>query len=421
VINQKRSLIFPLILSCFLFPHHLFAEYESSFDAKRLNRIDSMLEDAIQNKEIPGAVGLIMQNGHIIYHKSFGFADVNSKLPMTNDAIFRIASMTKAVTSVGVMMLYEEGKLLLSDPVSKFIPEFKGSRVIKTFDNQGIITETRAAKREIQIMDLLTHTSGIGYPFIPSKLSKTYAEAKIIDGLTADSIVLEDLIVNLADQPLLFDPGSSYAYGLNSDVLGYVIERLSGMSLDVFFQKMIFQPLGMHDTYFYLPQNKQERLVTLYADKDGNGIEVSDGTESDIYLDDPNYPINGSKMMYSGGAGLSSTAYDYSRFLMMLLNEGQVRQKSLLSRKSIELMRTARFDTDKDGELDFGLGFDVINHLKQSTELASVGAYAWGGAFYTTFWVDPEEKLIGVFMSQVRPVHSDAAKKFKNLVYQSLN
>jgi len=362
-----------------------------------------------------------MQNGRIIYHKSFGFADVNSKLSMTNDAIFRIASMTKAITSVGVMMLYEEGKLLLSDPVSKFIPEFKGSRVIKILDHQGNITETRVAKREIQIMDLLTHTSGIGYPFIPSKLSKSYAEARIIDGLTADSIVLEDLIVNLASQPLLFDPGTSYAYGLNSDVLGYVIERISGMSLDIFFQKMIFKPLGMHDTYFYLPPNKQERLVTLYADKDGAGIEVSDGTESDIYLDDPNYPINGSKSMYSGGAGLSSTAYDYSRFLMMLLNDGQVDQKSLLSRKSIELMRTARFDTDKDGELDFGLGFDVTNHLKQSTELASVGAYAWGGAFYTTFWVDPEEKLIGVFMSQVRPVHSDTAKKFKNLVYQSLN
>jgi len=421
VINYKRSLIFPLILIYFLFPRHLFAEHEYSFNVERLNRIDSMIDESIKNKEIPGAVGLIMQNGHIIYHKSFGFADVNSKLSMTNDAIFRIASMTKAITSVGVMMLYEEGKLLLSDPVSKFIPEFKGPRVIKILDHQGNITETRVAKREIQIMDLLTHTSGIGYPFIPSKLSKSYAEARIIDGLTADSIVLEDLIVNLASQPLLFDPGTSYAYGLNSDVLGYVIERISGMSLDIFFQKMIFKPLGMHDTYFYLPPNKQERLVTLYADKDGAGIEVSDGTESDIYLDDPNYPINGSKSMYSGGAGLSSTAYDYSRFLMMLLNDGQVDQKSLLSRKSIELMRTARFDTDKDGELDFGLGFDVTNHLKQSTELASVGAYAWGGAFYTTFWVDPEEKLIGVFMSQVRPVHSDTAKKFKNLVYQSLN
>tara|TARA_B100000959_G_scaffold118601_1_gene124698 strand:- start:39204 stop:40469 length:1266 start_codon:yes stop_codon:yes gene_type:complete len=421
VINYKRSLIFPLILIYFLFPRHLFAEHEYSFNVERLNRIDSMIDESIKNKEIPGAVGLIMQNGRIIYHKSFGFADVNSKLSMTNDAIFRIASMTKAITSVGVMMLYEEGKLLLSDPVSKFIPEFKGPRVIKILDHQGNITETRVAKREIQIMDLLTHTSGIGYPFIPSKLSKSYAEARIIDGLTADSIVLEDLIVNLASQPLLFDPGTSYAYGLNSDVLGYVIERISGMSLDIFFQKMIFKPLGMHDTYFYLPPNKQERLVTLYADKDGAGIEVSDGTESDIYLDDPNYPINGSKSMYSGGAGLSSTAYDYSRFLMMLLNDGQVDQKSLLSRKSIELMRTARFDTDKDGELDFGLGFDVTNHLKQSTELASVGAYAWGGAFYTTFWVDPEEKLIGVFMSQVRPVHSDTAKKFKNLVYQSLN
>jgi CubicO group peptidase (beta-lactamase class C family) len=394
-----------------------------SSDIQGLKNIDHLIQRSINDNEIPGAVAIILQNNQILYHKSFGFSDKDSKSLMEKNSIFRIASMTKAITSVGIMMLAEDGKLLLSDPVSKYIPEFNNPTVIESIDiSSGKILKTIPASREIQIIDLLTHTSGIGYPFIPSNLDRSYREGNIFDGLTAKPIILSELIRNLSRQPLLFEPGSSYAYGLNNDVLGYVIEIIAGMTLDSFFKKMIFEPLKMNDTYFYLPEEKESRLVTLYAGNEDKDIKKSDGTESDIYLDNPNYPISGAKTMFSGGAGLSSTAYDYSLFLSMLLNEGKYDEQRLLSQNSVKLMRTALIDTDSDGNSDFGLGFDVITHPKQSNELSSVGSYSWGGAFYTTYWIDPQNKLIGIFMSQVRPYnHLSVATEFKNLVYQSIN
>ena len=399
-----------------------YPEYISS-DIQGLKNIDHLIQRSINDNEIPGAVAIVLQNNQILYHKSFGFSDKDSKSLMEKNSIFRIASMTKAITSVGIMMLAEDGKLLLSDPVSKYIPEFNNPTVIESIDiSSGKILKTIPASREIQIIDLLTHTSGIGYPFIPSNLDRSYREGNIFDGLTAKPIILSKLIRNLSRQPLLFEPGSSYAYGLNNDVLGYVIEIIAGMTLDSFFKKMIFEPLKMNDTYFYLPEEKESRLVTLYAGNEDKDIKKSDGTESDIYLDNPNYPISGAKTMFSGGAGLSSTAYDYSLFLSMLLNEGKYDEQRLLSQNSVKLMRTALIDTDSDGNSDFGLGFDVITHPKQSNELSSVGSYSWGGAFYTTYWIDPQNKLIGIFMSQVRPYnHLSVATEFKNLVYQSIN
>ena len=394
-----------------------------SSDIQSLKNIDRLIQRSINNNEIPGAVAIILKSNQILYHKSFGFSDKDSKSLMEKNSIFRIASMTKAITSVGIMMLAEDGKLLLSDPVSKYIPEFKNPTVIESIDiSSGKILKTIPASREIQIIDLLTHTSGIGYPFIPSNLDRSYREGNIFDGLTAKPVILSELIRNLSRQPLLFEPGSSYAYGLNNDVLGYVIEIIAGMTLDSFFKKMIFEPLKMDDTYFYLPEEKESRLVTLYAGNEDKDIKKSDGTESDIYLDNPNYPISGAKTMFSGGAGLSSTAYDYSLFLSMLLNEGKYDEQRLLSQNSVKLMRTALIDTDSDGNSDFGLGFDVITHPKQSNELSSVGSYSWGGAFYTTYWIDPQNKLIGIFMSQIRPYnHLSVATEFKNLVYQSIN
>ena len=394
-----------------------------SSDIQGLKNIDRLIQRSINDNEIPGAVAIILKNNQILYHKSFGFSDKDSKSLMEKNSIFRIASMTKAITSVGIMMLAEDGKLLLSDPVSKYISEFNNPTVIESIDiSSGKILKTIPASREIQIIDLLTHTSGIGYPFIPSNLDRSYREGNIFDGLTAKPIILSELIRNLSRQPLLFEPGSSYAYGLNNDVLGYVIEIIAGMTLDSFFKKMIFEPLKMDDTYFYLPEEKESRLVTLYAGNEDKDIKKSDGTESDIYLDNPNYPISGAKTMFSGGAGLSSTAYDYSLFLSMLLNEGKYDEQRLLSQNSVKLMRTALIDTDSDGNSDFGLGFDVITHPKQSNELSSVGSYSWGGAFYTTYWIDPQNKLIGIFMSQVRPYnHLSVATEFKNLVYQSIN
>jgi len=222
----------------------------------------------------------------------------------------------------------------------------------------------------------------------------------------------------LAKQPLLFEPGSEFAYGLNTDLLGYLVEVVSGKPLDQFFAEEIFRPLGMGDTYFYLPADKVDRLVTLYNDVDGlvehRTCDIVEGTNDALY------PVAGAKTYFSGGAGLSSTATDYARFLQMLLNDGELDGVRLLGRKSVELMRTGRVDWDGDQAPDFGLGFNVNSDIGKRGELSSAGAYSWGGAFDTTFWIDPSEQLIGVYMSQTRPTRSTMASRFGTLVYQAL-
>jgi CubicO group peptidase (beta-lactamase class C family) len=238
--------------------------------------------------------------------------------------------------------------------------------------------------------------------------------------VTASGKTLADQMRILAQQPLLFDPGADFAYGLSTDVLGYLVQVVSGQSLDAFFQQQVFTPLAMKDTGFYLPKDKSDRLVTLYAQLPGAALMPSRGDESEIILDNPDYPVEGAQSYYSGGAGLSSTAYDYARFLQMLLNEGTLDGKRLLGRKSVELMRTARADMDDDERVDFGLGFKVIESVGVTGELGSPTAYSWGGAFYTWYWVDPEENLVAVFMSQVRPAQTTLGQRFTTLVYQAL-
>lgn len=390
----------------------------AGFDDERLLRIGHAIEAEIADGNISGAVALIARDGNIAYHESFGLADVATATPMQTDSIFRIASMTKAITSVAVMILYERGHFMLNDPVADFIPAFADPQVAVSFDDNGEVTETRPAEREIRIIDLLTHSSGISYPFIDQPLQRSYKAGGVIDGLTATNIKLAEGMQALAGQPLLFDPGARFAYGLNTDVLGYLVEVVSGKPLDQFFQDEIFAPLGMTDTYFYLPASKADRLVTLYAFVDT--LKVSDGTEADIKLDNPRYPVEGAKSYFSGGAGLSSTALDYGRFVTMLLNDGEMDGAQVLSRKSVELMRAPRIDWDNDGDADFGLGFQVTSDVGKSGELGSAGAYAWGGAFNTTYWIDPEERLIGVFMSQSRPTQTDISDRYRVLVYQAL-
>lgn len=390
----------------------------TGFVAERLDRIDDAINSEIAAGKIPGAVAIIVKDGRTVYHRSFGYADIASKTPMQNDSIFRIASMTKAVTTIGVMALYEKGYFQLSDSVSKYIPAFAKPQVLVSADNRGVVTETRPAAGEIRIIDLLTHSSGISYAFIETPLQQVYKRNGVIDGLTEKNIKLETVMAKLAEQPLLFDPGTAWAYGLNTDLLGYLIEVVSGKPLDQFFESEIFAPLGMDDTYFYLPDSKANRLVTLYADVDG--LRVSVGDESTIYLDNPMYPVEGARAYFSGGAGLSSTAGDYARLIEMLLNDGEAGGKRILGRKSVELMRTARIDWDDDGDADFGLGFEVIGDLGESGELGSEGLYQWGGAFATSYWIDPRENLVAVIMTQQRPNKSDITDRFKTLVYQAL-
>jgi len=392
----------------------------TGFISDRLDRIDAAINAEISAGKIPGGVALVIKDGEVAYLKSFGLADVDSQTPMQNDHIFRIASMTKAITSVAVMILYEQGHFQLNDSVGDYIPLFAEMTVVSAVDSDGNVSATEAATKPIKIIDLLTHTSGIGYPFIASSVQKSYVDAGIIDGVTARKMTLASQMEILAKQPLMFEPGSQFGYGLSTDLLGYLVEVISGQSLEQFFAEEIFAPLDMQDSYFYLPEKKAGRLATLYADGGERGLIVSKGDESSIILDDPLYPVAGARTYFSGGAGLSCTASDYGRFLQMLLNDGTLDGKRILGRKSVELMRAARVDWDGDEVPDMALGFQVIADIGEKGEIGSVGAYSWGGAFNTSYWIDPSEHLVGVFMSQVRPVDSDIRAKFSTAVYQAL-
>jgi CubicO group peptidase (beta-lactamase class C family) len=392
----------------------------TGFISERLERIDDVINSEISAGKIPGAVALVVKDGNVAYFKSFGYADIESQTSMQNDHIFRIASMSKAVTTVAVMVLYEQGHFQLNDPVADYIPAFANMSVVSEVDEDGNVSATVAATKSIRIIDLLTHTSGIGYPFMPSSVQKSYVDAGIIDGVTAKKVTLASQMELLARQPLMFEPGSELAYSLSVDLLGYLVEVISGQSLAQFFAEEIFSPLGMQDSFFYLPEEKADRLATLYADVGDRGLIVSEGNESSIVFDEPLYPILGARTYFSGGAGLSSTASDYGRFLQMLLNDGALDGRRILSRKSVELMRTARVDWDDDNVPDMALGFQVIADLGRTGEIGSVGSYSWGGAFNTSYWIDPSENLLAVFMSQVRPVDSDIRAKFSTVVYQAL-
>ncbi|MBT6056576.1 MAG: beta-lactamase family protein [Gammaproteobacteria bacterium] len=392
----------------------------AGFSQERLGRIDSVINAEIAKGKIPGAVALVARNGQLAYFKSFGFADIDAQTPMQKDNIFRLASMTKAITSVGAMILYERGLFQLNDPVSKFIPEFADMTVVSEVDTNGDVSATVPATEQIKIIDLFTHSSGISYPFASNNLQKTYVDAGVIDGLTSKDITLAAQMELLAQQPLLFEPGSDYVYGLGLDLLGYLIEVVSGKSLERFFSEEIFTPLNMHDSYFYLPESKFNRLATLYSEVDEDQLTVSQGHESNIILDNPRYPAGNGQSYFSGGAGVSSTAYDYARFIQMLLNNGELDGSRILGRKSVELMQSPRIDSDGDQVPDFGLGFEIIVDPAKAGELGSIGSYSWSGAFLTSYWIDPSEDLIAVFMSQVRPSQSDIRAKFNTMVYQAL-
>lgn len=421
---RKATLVTALLLLAANTAWAQFAESDpldsTGFVQERLGKIDAVINAEIASGKIPGAVALVARNGKIAYFKSFGFADIDAQTPMQKDSIFRLASMTKAITSVGAMILYERGLFQLNDPVSKYIPEFADMQVVSEMDANGDVSARVPAAAQIKIIDLFTHSSGISYPFASNSVQKSYVDAGVIDGMTSRDITLADQMKLLATQPLLFEPGSGYVYGLGLDLLGYLIEVVSGKPLDQFFTEEIFTPLNMQDSYFYLPNSKSDRLATLYAEVGEEGLTVSRGHESNIILDNPRYPAGEIHSYFSGGAGVSSTAFDYSRFIQMLLNNGELDGSRILSRKSVDLMQSPRIDSSGDQIPDFGLGFEVIVDPAKAGELGSIGSYSWSGAFLTSYWIDPSENLIAVFMSQVRPSQSDIRAKFNTMVYQAL-
>ena len=385
--------------------------------AERLARIDTMLNGAVAGGQVPGAVALVARNGKIVYHKAFGDADAAGK-ELEKDAIFRIASQTKAITATAVMMLWEQGLFQLDDPISRYLPEFGEAQVLDTLYEDGTY-DTRPAASQITIRHLLTHTSGLGYGVIDGdpRFRKMYADAGVTDLFTTEEVTIGESVAKLAALPLHHDPGTAYVYSEGLDVLGYFIEVMSGEPLDEYFRKHIFEPLGMEDTWFYLPQDKHDRLVAIQRPTD-------DGWENyPVTFYDPDYPKAGAGTFFSGGAGLSSTAEDYAAFLQMYLNGGELNGVRLLSRTTIKsIMAHQLGDLWNPGQY-YGLAFGVVDAEGQARGgQGSQGTFTWGGYFNTQYFADPQEQLIGILMKQTQGTSQDqTAWKFKILVGQAVD
>jgi CubicO group peptidase (beta-lactamase class C family) len=398
---------------------------EVGLSSERLERITSAIQRSLDEGRLAGAVALVARHGKLAYFKAMGMADREAKRPMRTDNIFRICSMSKPITSVAVMTLYEEGRFMLSDPVSDFIPEFKHMKVLDPPYPQDKTSPPGAlvdAKRPITIRHLLTHTSGLTYQW-NARLGKKYIDAGIGSGLRQQEGTIGDAVKKLATMPLLFQPGDAWEYSLADDVLGYLVERVSGMPLDKFLEARIFKPLRMQDSGFFLPEDKASRLAmayTYYPDQGLRPILDNQVVKEGEFSYSADYPTRGPRTYFSGGGGLCATAEDYYRFCQMMLNGGELNGARVLSRKSVELISQNHLQGKLD-EFGYGLGFGVTSEPRFLTELGSVGAYYWGGFYYTNFIIDPKEDMIAVFMAQLHPtggLNLDA--KAIRLAYQAL-
>ena len=423
---KRFSFLLPLLVVGQAFAQNILTPASpeaAGMNASRLARIDAVVQQYIDSQWIAGATAIVARNGKIVYHKAFGRADVSTRRPQQQDDIFRIASQTKAITSVAVMMLFEESKLLLDDPLSKYIPAFSGQEVIATFNEKDTTYTTVKASRPVTIRHLLTHTSGIGYAQIGSpRANAMYAKAGVYSQIGIPQASLKEQVLKIAALPLEHQPGEKFTYGLNTDVLGYLVEVVSGQSLSDFFRTRIFEPLGMKDTWFYLPAEKQSRLVALHTEDENKKVKVmSKGPDSRFGNLDVNYP-KASGTHYSGGAGLASTALDYAIFMQMLLNGGTYNGKRLLSQNSVDMMAQNQIgNVDRGPNEKFGLGFGILTEAGSSRLGLSTGTFSWGGAFSSTYWIDPKEKIVAQFFLNQYPIsHGDIHDKFKVLVYSAI-
>jgi CubicO group peptidase (beta-lactamase class C family) len=389
----------------------------NGFAVDRLTRIDRLLQQHVDDSRIGGAVALVLRDGQPVYERAFGWNDKESRRPMTVDTIFRIASQSKAFTSVAILSLMEEGRLSLTTPVAEFIPGFAKTTVVVKSQAE---TSPVPARRPITIFDLLTHTAGISYGTDSSVAAlyeaKGLGPAAGFGWYTADKDEgICDTMERLASLPFVAQPGESYVYGYNTDILGCVVERASGMPLDRFIAERITTPLGLKDTRFFLPPEQRTRLATVYASgPDGTIVRAPDGARGQGHY------IEGPRRNFSGGAGLLSTARDYARFLEMIRRGGALDGVRILSPRSVALMTTNQIGTlHSTTGLGFGLGFETVDRYGASG-LSSVGAFGWGGAYGSTYKVDPEARLVIVFMLNQIPNRTDLGSRFPTVVYQAL-
>jgi CubicO group peptidase (beta-lactamase class C family) len=386
-------------------------------DSARLARLDTVLQEFVDRGLIAGAVALVLQDGQPVYDKAVGWRDKEAQVKMTTDSLFRIASQTKAITSVAVLMLVEEGRIGLLDPVSRFIPAYKETTVLASVP-EGVVDVVQA-RRQITIKDLLTHTAGISYG--TGKAVAAVYETKALGPAAGYGWYLADKdepvcesMERLASLPFVAQPGDAWVYGYNTDILGCVVERASGLPLDQFFRTRIFEPLGMRDTHFFVPQDKKDRLVTVYASTtDGPIVRAPDGARGQGHY------VNGPRRNFAGGAGLVSTARDYTRFLEMVRGDGAVGNVRLLSPRTVALMTHNQSGLLHGTDLGFSLAFETTEHVG-GNGLEPVGGYGWGGAYGSVYRVDPSARLVMALMLNQLPNTTDIRSKFQTLVHQAI-
>ncbi len=402
------------------------APEEVGLSPEKLDALTEYLQSEVEEGHIAGAVGVIARQGRVGYFEAIGKQDRDSGEAMKEESLFRIASMTKAITAAAVMSLVDDGRLRLDDPVSKYLPEFESMRVLEDLESDGL--DTVKAASPITIHHLMTHTSGVPYGwFGPDKLDTLYRNSNISDVFVPVDETMRGRVFRIAASPLKHQPGSAWEYGFSSDILGCVIEEISGLELDQFFIERVFRPLKMKDSHFNVPEGKRERLASLYTIDDQERLQRvgSDPFTSGFLTFSEDYCYAGGGRFFGGGGGLVSSSLDYVRFLQMLLNGGTLEGVRVLSPKSIEIMTVNQigemgiaFEGHGDG---YGYGFGVLTQRGKEKDVASVGTYSWGGIFNTYYWVDPEEEMVGVLMTQLFPFfHLDIREQFKRLAYEAV-
>ncbi|MFT6284399.1 MAG: CubicO group peptidase (beta-lactamase class C family) [Arenicella sp.] len=412
---------------------------------QRLDRITEHMNQAVEDGTMVGGLGLIARNGKVVYSETYGQSDRETSKEMSEDTLFRIYSMSKPITSVALMILYEEGQFFLNDPVAKYIPELANLELaVSTADGSTSIVsdgttsktkgvgdatkagQTRKPIRQPTIRDLMRHTAGFTYGFFGNtEVDKLYRENVVLGDPKDD---LKDFVTKLGKIPLQYEPGTKWHYSVSVDVQGRLVEVLSGMRFSEFLQKRIFNPLDMKDTFFRVPKNKLDRFSQIYSPKgtgQGDDAFLNEAQSTQLVVSPPrtNLSYLESSVFESGGGGLVSSAMDYLKFSQMMLNGGQLNGVRILSPKTVELMTTNHMGDLPVGSsagVGFGLGFGVSLDQGEIGEIGSTGTYSWGGAAGTKFWIDPVENLIGLFMVQSIPHKTRLGDQFKVLTYQSI-
>ena len=393
----------------------------TKIDLNRLNSIEELITKDIEQNNLPGAVVLVGDDKGIVYKRAFGIKNPETLEKYKDDDIFRIASMTKAITSIAVLKLWEKGKIYLDDPIEKYIPEFKGVEIFESFNEKDSSYTSKQTTKKITVRQLLTHTSGIGYDFIDGNpsIKAIYHKKKqsfMNNGVMCfcdEDVTIGEAIENLADVPLHHEPGEKFTYGMGLDVLGYMIEIVSGKKLNEFFREEIFEPLEMNDTYFYLPTEKEDRLVPVLTKNENEWVIFEDDRFNE------NYPIEGERKFFAGGCGLSSTVEDYYKFLSVFINNGNYKGKSFISKQTNDLI----FQNQLPEDFGFGVGLAfgvVLDKDLKNGGTGTAGTISWGGYWNTSYFADPNDKVIGVIFKQTQNIPDNSSNIFRRLVVSSL-